>query len=91
MQAINRKPMYMKDWIVKLDQFLQISERDILTHAGKISAETAKLKAEQEYEHYRRLLDEQPAPVEIHFWEAVEKTKQLGKQQKSPAKPRGKR
>ena len=41
LQALHRKPMYMKDWIAKLDDFLRISERDILTHAGTISSETA--------------------------------------------------
>ena len=36
LQARDRKPMYMADWLHKLDQFLQISEREILTHAGTI-------------------------------------------------------
>jgi len=36
---MNRKQMTMQDWIKKLDQFLQISEREILTHAGSITAE----------------------------------------------------
>ena len=44
LQALNRKPMYMKDWIAKLDEFLKVSERDILTHAGKISHEAATSK-----------------------------------------------
>ncbi len=39
LQALDRNPMYMKDWIVKLDDFLRISERDILQHTGKISHE----------------------------------------------------
>ena len=34
LQALGRKPMYMKDWINKLDEFLKVSERDILRHAG---------------------------------------------------------
>ncbi len=41
LQALSRKPMYMKDWIAKLDEFLKVSERDILTHAGMISHEAA--------------------------------------------------
>lgn len=77
LQAMNRKPMTMQDWIKKLDQLLQISEREILTHAGSITAEAARLKAEQEYEKYQRLLDTQPSPVEQHFDEAVKKAKQL--------------
>lgn len=47
LQAKARKPMYMKDWIAKLDAFLNISERDILTHAGKISSEFAQTKASE--------------------------------------------
>lgn len=77
LQATNRRPMAMRDWLTKLDQFLQISEREILTHAGKVSAETARLKAEQEYGKYQHLLDAQPSPVEQHFDEAVKKAKQL--------------
>lgn len=54
-----RIPMYMKDWIKKLDGFLTINDRDILNHAGKISHEMAKQLAESEYEkfHLKRLLD----------------------------------
>ena len=36
-QALNRRPMYMADWIAKLDDFLRLGERDVLTHAGSIS------------------------------------------------------
>lgn len=77
LQATNRKPMYMRDWITKLDQFLQLSEREILTHAGTITAEAARLQAEQEYEKYQRQLDTLPSPVEQHFDEAIKKAKQL--------------
>jgi hypothetical protein len=51
-QAMRRIPMYMKDWIKKLDAFLNINDRDILNHAGKISHEMAKQLAESEYEKY---------------------------------------
>jgi hypothetical protein len=51
-QAMRRIPMYMKDWIDKLDGFLNLNDRDILTHAGKISHELAIEKAESEYENY---------------------------------------
>ncbi len=80
LQAMNRKPMKMTDWIAKLDQFLQISDREILTHAGSICAETAKLKAEAEYEKYRKL--DLPTPVEKHFMEAVDQVKQIEQKQK---------
>lgn len=53
-QAMRRIPMYMKNWIKKLHGFLQLNERDILTHAGKISHQLALEKAESEYEQYAR-------------------------------------
>jgi len=89
LQAMNHKPMTMQDWIKKLDQFLQISEREILTHAGSITAEAARLKAENEYEKYQRLLDTQPSPVEQHFDEAVKKAKRLEQPKKSCEELRG--
>jgi len=77
LQALNRKPMYMKDWIAKLDEFLKVSERDILTHAGKISHEAAIEKARIEYEKFRKRSLEEPSPVERHFIEAVKEVKKL--------------
>jgi len=85
LQAMNRKSMNMADWIQKLDDFLRISERDILTHAGKVSNDAALKKAHLEYEKYRQdrqaLLDA-PSPVEQHFAEAISKTKRLAKEKK---------
>jgi hypothetical protein len=51
-QAMRRIPMHMSDWIKKLDGFLNINDRDILTHAGKISHEMAQQQAELEYEKF---------------------------------------
>ena len=53
-QAMRRIPMKMADWITKLDSFLTINDRDILTHAGKISHELALAHAEGQYESFRR-------------------------------------
>jgi hypothetical protein len=80
LQALNRKPMYMEDWIAKLDEFLKVSERDILTHAGMVSHEEAIEKARIEYEKYRKTLLEESSPVERHFIEAVSEVKKLEKQ-----------
>ena len=52
LQALNRRPMHMADWIRKLDDFLRLSERDILTHAGHVSHEAAVSKAEGEYARF---------------------------------------
>ncbi len=53
-QAMRRIPMYMKDWIEKLNGFLRLNDRDTLEHAGKISHEMAKELAETEYEKFNR-------------------------------------
>lgn len=51
-QARRHKVMYMTDWKSKLDAFLQLNDENILTHAGKISAEVAKELALSEYEKF---------------------------------------
>lgn len=53
LQAVRRKPMYMKDWTEKLNAFLKFSEYDILTNAGSISHDVAEALAMKEYEKYR--------------------------------------
>jgi len=77
LQAQSRKPMYMSDWIAKLDDFLKLSEREILTHVGRMSHEIAAAKAEAEYEKYHQQQLSQPSEVEKHFEAAVEKIKRL--------------
>jgi hypothetical protein len=77
LQAVTRKPMYMADWIRKLDDFIRISDREILTHAGKISHETAKLKAEAEYETFRAAQAALPQPVDQHFADAIDELKKI--------------
>ncbi|MDE7386572.1 MAG: virulence RhuM family protein [Muribaculaceae bacterium] len=72
LQAKSHVPIYMKDWIKKLDDFLTLSGKELLTHAGSISAEVAKLKADTEYEKFRERTQYQLSPVEIHFIEAFE-------------------
>ena len=73
MQAEEHRPMYMKDWINILDGFLRISRKDILTHAGKISAKLAKEKADQEYDRFKERTKNALSPVEIHFLENFER------------------
>jgi hypothetical protein len=76
-QALNRKPMYMRDWITKLEDFLRLSGRDILTHAGKISHEQAARKAELEFEQFHRAQLAEPSQVEKDFEAAVQGLKKL--------------
>ena len=73
LQAQSHKPMYMKDWIQKLDDFLKLSGKELLTHAGTISAELAKQKANQEYDKFKERTQYELSPIEIHFLESFEK------------------
>ena len=73
LQAKSHTPMYMKDWIQKLDDFLKLSGKEVLTHAGSISAEVAKLKADTEYDRFKARSLDRLSPVEIHFIENFEK------------------
>ena len=73
LQAEEHRPMYMKDWIAILDDFLRISRKDILTHAGKISAQLAKAKADSEYDKFKERTKNELTPVEIHFLEQFER------------------
>lgn len=56
-QALKGVVMYMKDWIVKLDAFLQFNENAVLKHQGKVSHEVALVLAENEFEKYRIIQD----------------------------------
>lgn len=72
LQAIDKRPMYMKDWLGKLDDFLKLSGKELLNHAGAISAEMAKQKAHTEYDRFRERTQYELSPVEIHFIESFE-------------------
>lgn len=67
LQALGRKPMTMRAWLTKLDEFLKISDRELLDHAGTISAEVAKAKAERDYERYQALQDAKPRAIDAAF------------------------
>lgn len=84
LQALERKPMTMRDWVDKLDEFLKASGRKLLDHAGTISAEVAKAKAEREYERYQALQDAKPRMIDTAF-------ETTAKQLKKPAPTRAKK
>jgi len=71
--AMQHKPMYMKDWIEMLDGFIKMSMQDVLTNAGKISAELAQKKALAEYETYKKQSDDELSEVEKQFIASIEK------------------
>ncbi len=82
-QAMRRVPMHMKDWIAKLHAFLTINDRNILTHAGKISHQMAKELAEGEYDKFNRRRIQQADAAGGEFEKAI-------KQLPPPPKPKEK-
>jgi len=84
LQALRRKAMTMREWIEKLDEFLKLSDHELLNHAGKISADSAKAKSELEYDRYRALVDSQPRAVDTDF----EKVAKLIQKLPRPKKPK---
>ena len=78
LQAKEHIPMYMKDWLERLDDFLKASRKELLTHAGRISHEVAEKKALAEFLKYKQRLIGELTTVEKHFLESIEaKQKEL--------------
>ena len=67
--AMQRTPMYMKDWIARLDAVISLNGRELLTHAGKISHDIAKAKSELEYQKFK---DEQKKIEKIQSLKELE-------------------
>jgi hypothetical protein len=82
LQAVTRRPMTMTDWIAKLDDFIRISDRQVLAHAGEVSHETARLKAEAELDRFRAVQAALPQPVDQRFMAAIDELKQIENQSK---------
>jgi hypothetical protein len=86
LQALERRPMTMQAWIDKLNEFLTVSGRELLAHAGSVTAEEARARAEEEFERYQAFLDSQPRAIDTEFEKVA---KQLRKPaQRHPAKKR---
>ena len=75
--AQQHQPMYMKDWIQRLDVILQLNGRELLTHAGKISHDRALKKSNEEYEKYK--IAQQAIEKEQSLKEIEEDIKKLKK------------
>ena len=86
LQALEHKPMYMKDWIAKLDDFLKLSGRELLSNAGKISHDEAVTKALAEFHKFKQTHLNDASPVERHFIEAVNEVKGIEKEVKKQRK-----
>lgn len=77
--AQQRTPMYMNDWINRLDSILQLNGREILTHAGTISHEVAVQKSNEEFEKYKleqKKIEKENSLIEIE--QDIEKLKKSG-------------
>jgi hypothetical protein len=85
-QAMRRVPMHMADWVQKLDGFMTLNERDILTHAGRISHEVAQAKAELEYDKFKALAASAPRQVDDDFEQAAKLIKSLPRTKPSKTK-----
>ncbi|MCX6902534.1 MAG: virulence RhuM family protein [Verrucomicrobia bacterium] len=84
-QARTRKRMYMRDWVRKLDDFLRLNDRDILTGLGKISSQLAKEKADRQFAKFdeeRRQLEDAQAAEE--FAKEVEELENKAKEFTEP-------
>lgn len=81
-QAMNQTPMHMKDWIDRLDDFLKMTGKDILNHAGKISHDSAIKKANEEYLTYREKTKNELSNVEEDFIKQIDSTAKMLKGKK---------
>jgi len=74
LQALNQKPMYMKDWIERLDDFLRMTGNEVLQHAGTISHEQALKKANEEYKKFKAINQQILSKAEEDFLKQLETT-----------------
>ncbi len=86
LQALQQRVMHMRDWIAKLDDFLKLSGRNLLTHAGRISAKLALDKAEVEYANYQTRTAKETTRSEQDFLIAA--AKRLEGRQRTPPRRR---
>jgi len=81
-QAMRRIPMNMADWVKKLDGFLSLNDREILSHAGKVSHELAKQIAEHEYDVFHQKQLEANAFIDGDFEKTINLIANVGKKPK---------
>lgn len=74
LQALNRKPMYMADWITRLDEFIRMTGNDVLDHTGLVSHNQMLDKAEVEYEKYKEIIKNDLSKVERDFVQFINQT-----------------
>lgn len=69
--ALNQEPMYMKDWLETIDDYLKMTRRNILTSSVHISHKQAIEKAHAEYNKYKNRLEDKLSPVEKDFIKSI--------------------
>ncbi|MFR9146064.1 MAG: RhuM family protein [Mediterraneibacter sp.] len=69
--ALNHEPMYMKDWIETIDDYLKMTRRDILRTKGTVTHKQALEKAHEEYEKYKKREESRLSLVEQHFLDSI--------------------
>lgn len=82
-RALNHEPMYMKDWLETIDDYLKMTRRDILSTKGRVSHLQAIKKAHEEYDKFRVKQNNLFSPVEQHFLESVDQLERLEGKSKS--------
>ena len=80
--ALNQEPMYMKDWLETIDDYLKMTRRDILDTKGKVSHKQAIEKAHREYDEYKKRQDVLLAPVEKDFLESLDLLEDISEKRK---------
>ncbi|HIZ39708.1 MAG TPA: virulence RhuM family protein [Candidatus Anaerobutyricum stercoris] len=75
--ALNHEPMYMKDWLETIDDYLKMTRRDILKTKGTVTHKQALEKAHSEYERYKKLERNRVSLVEEHFLGSINKLEEL--------------
>lgn len=77
-RALDHEPMYMKDWLETIDDYLKMTRREILSTAGRISHEQALDKAHEEYKKFKAKERDQISLVERHFLESIGELDKIG-------------
>lgn len=78
--ALSQEPMYMKDWLSTIDDYLKMTRRDILDTKGRVTHSQALEKAHREYELYKARYDELPSKVEIQYLDSIRNLEQIEEQ-----------
>ena len=76
-RALNHEPMYMKDWLETIDDYLKMTRREILTTKGSVSHKQAIEKAHEEYDKYKKKQDELLSNVEKDFVRTIAVLEQI--------------